>query len=285
MKEAAFYKISQDEVNIDCGLCPHNCKIASGKSGICGVRRNRNGALIAESYGKVTSIALDPVEKKPLYHFYPGSKILSIGSYGCNFNCGFCQNHRISAKSALYQMFSPNEIAATSKDLVLKGNIGVAYTYNEPLIGYEFVKDCAELLRKQRQKNVLVTNGFIMPEPFNQLLQFIDAANIDLKSFNPLFYKEIGGKLENVKNNIINAVKSCHVEVTTLIIPGKNDSPKKIEALAEWLAEIDDKIPLHISRFFPAYKMQDISPTPIDTIYNFVEIAGKYLRCVYPGNC
>ena len=288
MREAEFYKILQGEKDkIECVLCPHNCKIVSGKLGICGVRRNQNGTLTAESYGKITSAALDPIEKKPLYHFYAGAKILSLGSYGCNFHCEFCQNYRISMpiKTESYQRLSPDEVAAASKDLISQGNIGVAYTYNEPLIGYEFVKDCAKLIKKQGQKNVLVTNGFILPEPLRELLPLIDAANIDLKSFNPVFYDEIGGKQENVKNTIISAASQCHIEITTLIIPKKNDSHEEIAVLSEWLADIDKNIPLHISRFFPSHKLRNISPTPTETIYKLVDIARRHLRYVYPGNC
>ncbi|MCL2816751.1 MAG: radical SAM protein, partial [Oscillospiraceae bacterium] len=202
---------------VACNICPHHCSIAGGKTGICGVRRNIDGKLTPESYGKITALALDPIEKKPLYHFYPGSKILSLGGYGCNFKCGFCQNHHISMDSnAPYQIISPEEIAAHSAELSSKNNIGVAYTYNEPLINYEFVYDCAKLIVGQNQKNVLVTNGYICEEPLLELLPFIDAMNIDLKSINHDFYKKISGGLDTVKNTVKAASKACHIEVTTL---------------------------------------------------------------------
>ena len=283
MKKAAFYK-TLDDKSVACGLCPHCCKILPDKRGLCGVRHNQNGMLIAESYGRITSMALDPIEKKPLYHFYPGTKILSLGSYGCNFRCGFCQNHEISMRQAAFRELSPEDVAAASRDAAPKGNIGVAYTYNEPFISYEFVADCARLIVAQGQKNVLVTNGFICKEPLEQLLPFLHAMNIDLKSFRPEFYREIGGRLEDVQHTIAFAAPRCHLEVTTLIIPGKNDCLEEMRALSQWLATINPDIPLHISRFFPAHKMRDIPATPVKTVLQLVEVARQNLRYVYPGN-
>lgn len=284
MKEAAYYK-PLDSQAVECQLCPHHCRIPMGSRGRCGVRRNRDGSLIADSYGKVTAMALDPIEKKPLARFHPGAGILSLGSYGCNFRCGFCQNHEISMAKADYREISPDQVSATSRELARKGNIGVAYTYNEPLISYEFVRDCAALIAAQGQKNVLVTNGYVCREPLMELLPLIHAMNIDLKSFTSAFYEEIGGKLENVQNTIRLAASYCHVEVTTLIIPGKNDDLQEMRALSRWLAGIDKGIPLHISRFFPAYKLRDIPATPVETICRLVEAARESLRYVYPGNC
>lgn len=287
MKEKfAQYSSRLEGGEILCELCPHRCKIPDGKTGICGVRRNYDGKLISESYGRVTSMALDPIEKKPLYHFYPGAKILSMGGYGCNFRCGFCQNHEISmGKAPSVRVVSPKEVADVSKELEPEGNIGVAYTYNEPLIGYEFVQDCAKLIAEQEQKNVLVTNGFICPEPLEELLRDIHAMNIDLKSFNPAFYKGIGGCLGDVQRSIEIAASRCHLEVTTLVIPGKNDSDGEMHSLAQWLAGINKDIPLHISRFFPHYKMQDVDPTPVETVCRLAEVAKQYLNYVHLGNC
>ena len=286
-KEALFYRAAEDKT-AKCELCPHLCKISDGQTGLCGARGNRGGVLFAESYGKLSSLALDPIEKKPLNRFCPGSKILSAGSYGCNFCCAFCQNHSISApKSAEFsgRELAPEEIADISKNLADKGNIGVAYTYNEPLVGYEFVKDCARAIRSQGQKNVLVTNGFVNPEPLGQLLPYIDAANIDLKSFNPAFYEDLGGSLECVKSNIETVADSgAHLEVTVLVVPGKNDSAAEMGGISNWIAGLDENIPLHISRFFPAHKMRHIGPTPVETIYRLVETARKNLKYVYPGN-
>lgn len=284
MKEAAFYRLPDDQV-VECQLCPHHCRIPPGSRGRCRARRNQNGILLAESYGRITSMALDPIEKKPLHRFYPGSKILSLGSYGCNFRCRFCQNYEISMAEPDYRELTPAQVAAAARELAEKGNIGVAYTYNEPMISYEFVRDCANLIVAQGQKNVLVTNGFVCREPLLKLLPLIHAMNIDLKSFAPAFYDEVGGELENVKQTISLAASSCHVEVTTLIIPGKNDSIQEMRALSGWLAEISADIPLHISRFFPAYKLQDIPATPVATIYRLVEAARESLHYVYRGNC
>jgi len=269
-----------------CNICPHNCAIAPGKTGICGARRNNGGKLKPLYYGHITAIALDPIEKKPLYRFYPGSKILSIGSCGCNFRCGFCQNHHISMDYKNYprEYYQPEEIAALSLELAGKNNIGVAYTYNEPLINYEFVYDCAKLVAKNNQKNVLVTNGYINREPLETLLPFIHAMNIDVKSFDPKFYGEIGGNVDAVKTTVESASKSCHVEITTLVIPGKNDSTDEICALSAWLAGISKDIPLHISRFHPMYKYKHIPPTPAKTIMRLVDEAKKNLNYVYPGN-
>lgn len=286
-KEALFYKARENRV-VECGLCPHLCRIQNGQTGLCGARRNTGGRLLAESYGRLTSVALDPIEKKPLKRFFPGSKILSVGSYGCNFRCPFCQNHSISTMTA--EKFSgreylPDEIAGLSKECAGRGNIGVAYTYNEPLAGYEFVRDCARAVKDRGQKNVLVTNGFANPGPFGQLLPLIDALNIDLKGFCPGYYKELGGGLECVKNNIEAAVRrGAHVELTVLVIAKKNDSAAEIARISEWVAGLDDQIALHISRFFPAYKMRDAEPTPVKTIYELAETAKKNLKYVYPGN-
>ena len=244
--------------------------------------------MIAQSYGAVTSMALDPIEKKPLSRFYPGSYILSLGSYGCTFRCGFCQNHRISmekAPPASANYPAPEDIAAAARELIARGNIGVAYTYNEPLCGYEFVMDCARLIKAQGQKNALVTNGYINPEPLARLLPLTDAMNIDLKAFTPEFYREIGGDLQPVLNTITTAAAHCHVEITTLIIPGKNDAEAHMRELCQWLAGISTDMPLHISRFFPAYRWQNIPPTPVQTIYRLVDIAREYLQYVYAGNC
>lgn len=288
MKEAEFYETAESEAVI-CGLCPHRCKISDGKTGICGVRKNENGTLYAESYGRVTAIALDPIEKKPLYFFHPGSKILSTGSYGCNFTCRFCQNHHISmARSetgAVFDALSPEEIAEAAVSRISRGNIGVAYTYNEPLISYEFVRDCAVLVREKGLKNVLVTNGYICREPLEQMLPLIDAMNIDLKSFGEKFYSRVGGSLEDVKETIKAVYGRCHLEVTTLVIPGENDSEEEMYALSGWLSEIDPDIPFHISRFFPRYKMADRQPTPVETIHTLVKTAEKNLRRVFAGNC
>jgi len=271
-----------------CGICPHHCAIEEGKTGLCRARANHNGKIICENYGKVTSIALDPVEKKPLKHFYPGRKILSVGSYGCNLNCMFCQNSSISMadrNTCEFEEITPHELVHYAIEYKSHGNIGIAYTYNEPLIGYEFILDCAKLVKQQDMKNVIVTNGYICREPLSDLIIYIDAMNIDLKAFTERFYKKIRGDLETVKKNIEFCARRCHVEVTTLIIPGENDSDEEIKQLSSWLASVNPEIPLHITRFFPRWHMMDREATPVETVYRLADIARNNLHHVYEGNC
>lgn len=277
-----------EAVRVTCSVCPHNCKLKEGQLGFCQGRICKDGKVICENYGKVTSIALDPIEKKPLYHYFPGSKILSVGSYGCNLRCPFCQNHDISMVNrveATYGEITCESLVEKAYELKSRGNIGIAYTYNEPLISYEFVKDCGELANKRGLKNVVVSNGYICEEPLLNLLPLIDAFNIDLKGFTQHFYEKLKGDLETVKNTIKIAAKHCHVEVTTLIIPGENDSEEEIYALSSWLSDINPEIPLHISRFFPRWKMTDKDSTPVKTVYRLAETARKNLKYVYEGNC
>ena len=248
----------------------------------------KDGKMVSDNYGRLTSIALDPIEKKPLNHFHPGSMILSVGSYGCSFNCPFCQNHEISMPSEYlsYRNVSPEELAALANDLKDRGNIGVAYTYNEPLISYEYVRDCAKLIHEKGMYNVLVTNGCASLEVLKEISSYIDAMNIDLKSFDEKHYRDVlGGDLDMVKAFISEAVKTAHVEIMTLIIPGINDSDEDIREMASWIASLDRDIPYHLSRFFPAYKMKDKRPTPVETVYHLKDVASEYLKNVYTGNC
>ena len=275
-------------MKIECGICPHHCKLSEGQTGRCRARMNKDGKIICKNYGELTSIALDPIEKKPLYRFYPGSRVLSIGSYGCNMRCLFCQNSDISMSDGndIYtEKVMPEEIVKNAVELITLGNIGIANTYNEPLVGFEYVLDCAKLAKEKGLENVVVTNGYICSEPMKELLPYIGAMNIDLKAFNDNFYRKMGGDLETVKNSIMLASKQCHLEVTTLIIPNENDSEEEMEKLSGWLSSLNPEIPLHISRFFPRYRMTDTSATPVNKIYRLVEIARKNLRYVYPGNC
>ena len=278
-----------------CDVCFRHCNIEEGKIGFCGGRTCFDGSIIAANYGKITSAALDPIEKKPLKMFRPGKKVLSVGSYGCNLRCPFCQNSDISwSKEALEykdtaDYFSPEEIVERALELKSRGNIGVAFTYNEPLVGYEFVRDTAKLSKEAGMENVLVTNGTASLKVYNEIKDYIDAMNIDLKAFSERFYKKvIDGDLEMVKSFIENSVQSCHVELTTLIIPDENDSEDEMLGLSSWVASLEKKynknIPLHITRFFPRFHMTDKDPTPVNRILKLVEIAKQNLKYVFPGN-
>jgi len=270
-----------------CEICPHHCRLSTGEVGRCRGRFNDGEKITALNYGEITSIALDPIEKKPLYKFFPGTQILSVGSYGCNLNCPFCQNFEISMADSNFptRKISPERLATLAAELVPQKNIGVAFTYNEPFISYEFVRDTSELLKTSGLKSVLVTNGTISPAALKKILPLIDALNIDLKGFSQEIYSWLGGDFETVKRTIEFAAKSCHVEVTTLIVPTLNDSPEDMDKEAAWLAEISKDIPLHISRFFPRYKITNLPPTPVKKIYELVEIADRHLNFVYAGNC
>lgn len=273
---------------LKCNVCHHHCNISENQTGLCKARSNINGKIVPINYGEITSIALDPIEKKPLNHFYPGSKILSVGSYGCNLKCSFCQNYEISTvgKGELRTQYAtPENLVQIALDLIPRGNIGIAYTYNEPLVGYEFVRDCAILAKKNKLKNVVVTNGCFSEEVLNELAPYIDAFNIDLKGFSDKFYKKIGGDFELVKNFITKAHQNAHIEITTLIIPGENDSEDEIINLSDFIDSIDKEIPLHISRFFPCYEMKEKKPTDVKKVYELANIARRKLRYVYEGNC
>ena len=279
-------------MKVRCGICHHNCSLDEGQLGVCRARRNRGGRIICENYGRITSIALDPIEKKPLYRFRPGSRILSVGSYGCNMRCLNCQNCEISMADPdkdggmpRWSEISPEELVERAAELKPYGNVGLAYTYNEPFIGYEFVMDCAKLIRERGLVNVAVTNGCISEQPLLEILPYFDAMNIDLKSFRHDFYRHMGGDLDTVLNTIKIAAKRCHVEVTTLIIPGENDTDEEMDEIASWLSGVDEDITLHVTRFFPAWKMRDRPPTPVDRVYALAGVAKRHLKHVFVGNC
>jgi pyruvate formate lyase activating enzyme len=279
--EAKYYSVKSDE-RVECGLCPHNCIIKPDKTGICGVRKNIHGKLYTLIYGEVTGLAMDPIEKKPLYHFYPGSRIISIGTKGCNFKCSFCQNWHISQDlKAHTTYYSPEAII----DMALQNNsVGIAYTYSEPSIWFEYVLDCSVLARKQGFKNVLVTNGFINKEPLSELLPYTDAMNIDLKSFKESTYTKIEkGKLENVLTTIKIASEKCHVELTTLVVTGINDDISEMRDIIEWISSVNKNIPWHVSRYSPNFKY-DAPPTDVEFIVKVCEEASKKLNYVYSGN-
>lgn len=282
MKEASYYeKLNQNKVH--CHLCPQECIISDGRRGACGVRINKEGTLYSEVYGKTTSIALDPIEKKPLYHYHPGEYILSIGTKGCNLHCDFCQNWHISQDiEAPTEDITQDRIVEKAKGL---NSFGIAYTYNEPFIWYEFVLDTAKLAKKNGLENVLVTNGYVNMTPLEEMLPFIDAMNIDLKSIDEEFYKKIcKGKLKPVLEVIKRSARSCHIELTNLIIPTLNDSESAIHKLVDWVYEnVGSEVPLHFSRYFPCYKMK-LPPTPRPTLEMAERIAKEKLRYVYLGN-
>ena len=273
---------------VACELCPHHCRLLEGGTGFCGARGNRGGEVVCLNYGQVTSLAPDPIEKKPLYHFHPGSVILSLGSYGCNLRCPFCQNYEISqAGEAQVRTRSilPDELLALALQTREQyGSIGVAFTYNEPLVSYEYLRDCAQLLRAHGLAVVLVTNGQACAAPLSQLLPLVDAMNVDLKGFSQEFYTWLQGNLVTTKQTIQMAVAAgVHVEVTTLVIPGRNDSPRAMSDEASWLASLSPDLPLHISRYFPRYHC-DIPQTPRHTLAELQHIARRYLHYVYVGN-
>ncbi len=278
-----------------CDVCFRHCKIEENAIGFCGARTCRDGKIVADNYGKLTAIALDPIEKKPLKMFRPRAKVLSIGSYGCNLRCPFCQNSSISWSQEAFEgkdkaeYYSPEEIVQSALQLRTHGNIGIAFTYNEPLIGYEFVRDTAKLSKLAGMENVLVTNGTATFKILNEIVPYIDAMNIDLKSFSESFYKGLlDGDFQMVRDFIEGAVQSCHVELTTLIIPDENDSENEMQDLSAWVASLENryrkKIPLHITRFFPTFNLTNKDSTPVTTIMKLVETAKENLEFVFPGN-
>ena len=276
---AAYWHAEGDVVR--CELCPHRCRIAEGNRGICRVRGNLEGTLYALTYGMVAAAAMDPIEKKPLFHFHPGKEILSIGSVGCNFRCGFCQNyHLVSGQAPL----GPAPIASLVRAAREAGAVGIAYTYNEPLSWFEFVMDCAREFRKAGLANVLVTNGYVSPEPLAELLPLVDAMNIDLKSMDPEFYRKIcGATLPPVLDTIRAAARNVHVEITNLLVTGENDSDEEIRRVVDFVAATDPEIPLHFSRYFPQHRFT-APPTPPDRLEAAFRIAREKLSYVYVGN-
>ena len=283
MKKEAYYYQKLKSGKVQCLLCPKNCVLADNEFGSCSVRKNENGTLYSLVYGKTTGIAVDPIEKKPLYHFHPGEKILSLGTRGCNFACSFCQNWQISQNpnAPLYDISSKKVI-----DKVIQMKLfGIAYTYNEPFIWYEFVRDTAILAKENGLENVLVTNGYINSEPLEAILPFIGAMNIDLKSMDDGFYRSTcNATLEPVLKTIKRAKQSTHVELTNLIIPTLNDSDVQIEKLRDWIFNnTGADTPLHLSRYFPCYEL-NLPLTPIATLQRAKSIAEKKLKYVYLGN-
>ena len=275
-----------------CKVCFRHCELKEGQTGFCGARVCEGGEITAKNYGKITAIALDPIEKKPLARFEPGAYILSVGSFGCNLRCPFCQNSGISWAEEAFeyderaQQITPQQLASLAYEYRPKGNIGVAFTYNEPLIGFEFVRDTARLVSECGMKNVLVTNGCATLDTLAEISPYIDAMNIDLKCFNADTYSHtLGGDLQTVLDFITQAHKTAHIELTTLIVPGMNDSEGEIRELSSWIAALDNEIPLHLSRFFPRFKMTDRAATDVGLVYHLADVAREKLKYVYTGNC
>ncbi|WP_417142793.1 AmmeMemoRadiSam system radical SAM enzyme [Parasutterella excrementihominis] len=273
-----------------CDVCPKFCKLREGQIGFCRARSNIGGKIVPINYGQATSLALDPIEKKPLMRFCPGTYILSYGSYGCNLRCPYCQNASISMAgpdNCPHRLITPEGLTDLAVDLSKQEprNIGVAFTYNEPTVCFEFIRDTSKLLHEAGLKSVVVTNGGLVRTYADELLPHVDALNIDLKGFSNEFYRYVKGEFDTVKEFIKAAVEhKCHVELTTLVIPTKNDDPEEIGREVEWIASISPEIPLHLSRFFPRYKVDDLPPTPAETIYRLKDIAEKKLKYVYTGN-
>lgn len=273
-----------------CDVCPKFCKLREGQIGFCRARSNIGGKIVPINYGQATSLALDPIEKKPLMRFCSGTYILSYGSYGCNLRCPYCQNASISMAgpdNCPHRLITPEGLTDLAVDLSRQepGNIGVAFTYNEPTVCFEFIRDTSKLLHEAGLKSVVVTNGGLVRKYADELLPHVDALNIDLKGFSDEFYRYVKGEFDTVKEFIKAAVEhECHVELTTLVIPTKNDDPEEMEREVEWITSISPEIPLHLSRFFPRYKVDDLPPTPAETIYRLKDIAQKKLKYVYTGN-
>lgn len=280
MKHAARFW-SRVNGRIRCELCPNLCVIASGHAGRCLGRRNVDGELVAFTYGEVVSMGSDPIEKKPLYHYHPGASILSVATYGCNLACPFCQNHEISQEVVPTRFVAPEELVAAAQE---SRSLGVAFTYTEPMVWFEYLMDAGQMLRRYGQKVVLVTNGMINTEPLDELLPSVDAMNVDLKSVRPSFYRDyVKGCLNAVLNTIRQARDSCHLELTTLLIPGRNDSEGEIEELVDFAASLGRDTVLHFSRYFPRHKAEE-PPTPVDRLLHAAEIARHKLDYVYVGN-
>ncbi len=275
-----------------CDVCWRHCVITEGATGFCRARTCQDGHVVAGNYGRLTSVAIDPVEKKPLAEWHPGARVLSVGSYGCNMRCPFCQNFEISQEGATgvpWREILPQELV----DLALvcaerdPAVIGIAHTYNEPLVGWEYVQDCSVLARKASLANVLVSNGCACANVIDALAPLLDAANIDLKCFSADGYRNLGGSFEDVRHTIevLGTSETCHLEVTTLVVPGVSDSEAAMREEAAWLASVSENIVLHITRFFPQWHMADAQPTPVPTVMRLADVAREYLPHVHVGNC
>jgi pyruvate formate lyase activating enzyme len=282
MKEADYWKARSDG-RLACLLCPHVCRLDDGDTGLCNARRREGDRLYSLNYGRITSLAMDPIEKKPLYHFHPGSQILSIGTFGCSFRCPFCQNAEISQGRPHTREVTAEEVVKAAKAY---SSVGIAYTYNEPMIWMEFVKETAALARREGLKNVVVSNGYVNPKPLDDLMPDLDAANIDIKSIEESFYHKLcRAKLRPVLDACVRMRRAgIHVEVTNLIIPGENDSDENFSKLRDWVHDnLGADTPVHLSAYHPMYRFT-APPTPVDTMERAFEIVSRKLRYTYLGN-
>ncbi|MCK9223022.1 MAG: AmmeMemoRadiSam system radical SAM enzyme [Limnochordia bacterium] len=280
-KVSRYQRRSEDSVR--CMLCPHYCLLHPGERGRCVGRQNNQGRLISSNYGQVAALALDPIEKKPLYHFHPGGQILSLGTTGCNFRCSFCQNWEISQRETTTKYYDPEEIVVMAEGL--SDCLGLAFTYSEPMIWYDFVYDTAMLAKNANLNNILITNGFVNKKPLQRLLQCIDGVNLDIKSFSPDFYRKYcGGMLSAVLDSAIVIKEQCHLEITYLIIPDLNDDADEITKFSYWVADnLGQETPVHFTRYFPEFRLS-LSPTPVETLWKAKELAERVLEYVYLGN-
>ena len=278
MHPAQFSSIKND--HIQCDLCPHYCRLKPGQTGRCRVRTNHQGSLMSLNYGRISAMQIDPVEKKPLAKFMPGTRTFSIGSYGCNLQCPFCQNYHLSMETPDTQLIMPETVINHALEARTPS---ISYTYNEPAVSYEYVQQTARLAHEQGLANIMVTNGYICQEPLNQLLPFLDAMNIDLKTFSESTYRSVcGGGLAPVLETIKTAAPSVHIEVTLLLVTNMH-TLEELEEMFKWLASISRDIPLHVSRYFPVYRHHE-PPTSIGWVDEVHQLALKHLEYVYMGN-
>lgn len=277
----AQYWKALEEGKVECGLCPHRCVVSVGRTGRCLARQNQEGALVSLNYGRISSMNIDPVEKKPLRHFMPGTRTLSFGTFGCNLHCPWCQNYTIAREIPDTQWVEPEEMVALAKE---QGCPSISYTYNEPTVFLEYVLDTARLAREAGLKNIFVTNGFISPEPLEDLLAVMDALNIDVKTFDVSHYHNVcGGGLEDVKRTVERARQRVHVELTALLVPGIHDNLEDLESMFEWIASMDPDMPLHLSRYFPMYQYHEPATEP-GLMIEAKKRADRVLHRVYLGN-
>jgi len=273
---------AKNSYSASCLLCPQHCQLRHGQAGWCHARENREGEVVSRTYGEVAAWNMDPIEKKPLFHFYPGAWIFSVGGFGCNLSCSFCQNHEISQHHQVGKKVTPAELAERAGQE--QRSLGLCFTYSEPSVWFEMIRDTAPLVRAQGGKVVLVSNGTISPSFLEELIPWLDAVNIDIKAFSEEFYQRYcGGKLAWVLDNVERLAGRVHLEVTTLVIPGANDNPNEIAGLARWLHQLEVPLAWHLSGYHPAYRLA-VPPTDRQTLERLWKIGKEWLPYVYLGN-